>query len=77
MKTHFIAELKYKTAEEGGRKTPAYNGYRPQVKFNFSEKQTSGSQKFLDKEKANPGETITSEITVLTPDFFKKNQKLE
>jgi hypothetical protein len=28
-KVDFIAELKYLTAEQGGRKTPAHSGYRP------------------------------------------------
>jgi hypothetical protein len=33
----FIAELKYRITEEGGRKTPVFKtGYRPQVKFPFS-----------------------------------------
>jgi len=74
-KPHFIAKPKYKTSEEGGRKTPANNGYRPQIKFGFTDKQTSGSQIFLDKEKVNPGETVTAEITVLTPQLFEN--KLE
>ena len=75
MKPHFIAKLKYKTSEEGGRKTSANSGYRPQIQFSFTDKQTSGSQIFLDKEKVNPGETVTAEITVLTPQFFEN--KLE
>tara|TARA_R110001606_G_scaffold387773_1_gene552708 strand:- start:488 stop:808 length:321 start_codon:yes stop_codon:yes gene_type:complete len=70
-KPQFIAKLKYKTAETGGRKTPANSGYRPQIQFGFTDKQTSGSQKFLDKEKVNPGETVTAEISVLTPQLFE------
>jgi hypothetical protein len=49
-KVDFIAELKYLTTEEGGRKTPVHSGYRPQVKFCFTEMQTSGQQTFIDKE---------------------------
>ena len=69
----FIALLKYRTTEEGGRKTAAASKYRPQVKFAFSEKQTSGQQTFLDKELVYPGETVLAEIKIVSPDFFKKS----
>lgn len=62
----FIAELKYKTTEDGGRKTPAFSGYRPQVKFPFSEMQTSGQQKFIDKKSVNPGDTVNAEVSILS-----------
>ncbi len=39
-KTDFIAQLQYRTIEDGGRKMPAYSGYRPQIKFDFEEMQT-------------------------------------
>ena len=71
LKPTFIAKLKYRTAEEGGRKTPAKSGYRPQIAFAFSEKQTSGQQIFLDKEMAYPGDTVKAEITVISPEFFR------
>jgi len=67
----FTAKLKYLTSEQGGRKTPAHSGYRPQVKFDFTEMQTSGQQVFLDKEKVYPGEEVTAEITISTPELFK------
>jgi len=67
----FIAILKYKTREEGGRETPAFTGYRPQVKFDFSEKQTSGEQTFMDKKTVYPGDSVTAEIRLLSPDFFQ------
>ena len=69
----FIALLKYRTTEEGGRKTSAASGYRPQVKFAFSEKQTSGQQTFLDKDLVNPGETVSAEIKMVSPHFFEKS----
>jgi len=67
----FIAELRYLSPQEGGRKTPANSGYRPHVKFPFSEKMTSGIQKFIDKEFVNPGETVQAKITILSPQFFE------
>ena len=44
----FIAILKYRTAEEGGRKTFANSGYRPAIKFPFSEMLTTGIQNFIN-----------------------------
>jgi translation elongation factor EF-Tu-like GTPase len=72
----FIARLKYRTSEEGGRETPAKSGYRLQVAFDFTETQTSGQQIFLDKEIVYPGDTITAEITVLTLDIIKGKIKV-
>lgn len=71
MEPDFVAILKYKTTEEGGRKTPAHSGYRPAVKFPFAEMMTSGQQKFLDKELVFPGETVAAEITIIASDYFK------
>ncbi len=77
----FIAILRYATTGEGGRKTPVFKMddwlkcYRPQVKFHFSEKQTSGSQKFIDKDVVHPGDTVTAEIILLGTEIFKKKLK--
>ena len=68
---HFIAELVYRSTENGGRKSAAHNGYRPQVKFEFTENQTSGIQKFIGKDSVFPGEKVLAEITVLSPHFFE------
>jgi len=69
-KIDFIAKLKYKTTEEGGRRTPAKSGYRPQVKFDFTEMQTSGMQTFIDKEIVFPGETVEAKIKILSPHYY-------
>jgi hypothetical protein len=66
----FIATLTYRTAELGGRKTPAKSGYKPQVKFDFEERQTSGQQTFIDRELVFPGDTVEAEIKILSVDFF-------
>ena len=67
----FIAELKYLTTEEGGRKSPAHSGYRPHVKFPFSKIMTSGQQTFIGQDSVKPGETIMAEIMILSPQFFE------
>ncbi|WP_413534113.1 hypothetical protein [Empedobacter brevis] len=69
-KVDFIAELQYLTTEQGGRKTPVKSGYRPQVKFDFTEMQTSGQQIFIDKEIVYPGEKVDAKIKILSPDYF-------
>ena len=66
----FVAELEYRTSEKGGRKTPAHSGYRPQVKFDFTEMQTSGQQIFLDKEIAFPGDIVNAKIKIISVDYF-------
>jgi hypothetical protein len=69
-KVDFIAELQYLTTEQGGRKTPANSGYRPQVQFDFTEMQTSGQQTFIDKEIVYPGDKVDAKIKILSPDYF-------
>ncbi len=69
-KVDFIAELRYLTTEESGRKTPAKSGYIPQIKFDFAEMQTSGQQTFINKELVNPGENVKAKIKILSPDHF-------
>jgi translation elongation factor EF-Tu-like GTPase len=66
----FIAELNYRTTEQGGRRTAAVSGYRPQVKFEFSEFQTSGQQTFLNKDEVYPGDKVEAEIKLLQPELF-------
>ena len=58
----FIAELIYRTTEQGGRKTPANSGYRPQLKFEFTDIETSGHQFFIGTDIVNPGETVLAKI---------------
>jgi len=69
-KSDFIAELRYLTTEEGGRKTPAFSGYRPHIKFEFTNMQTSGQQTFLNRETVYPGDKVDAEIKILSADYF-------
>ena len=68
----FIADLTYLTTDEGGRQTPAFSGYRPQVKFDFDEMQTSGQQTFLKKDTVYPGDTVQAAIRIISVEHFEK-----
>lgn len=65
-----IAKLTYLRPEQGGRSTPAASGYRPQLKFDFTEMQTSGQQIFADRELAYPGDELVAQVTMLSPHFY-------
>lgn len=67
----FIAYLKYRTTDEGGRETPAQSGYRPQVRFDFEKITSSGRQVFINKKWVFPGEYVEAEITLMSPQFFE------
>lgn len=70
-KPDFIAILKYKATEEGGRRAPAYSGYRPDIKFPFDEMLTCGFQTFIGQERVFPGESAKAAITIIAVDYFK------
>lgn len=67
----FIAVLKYRTTADGGRKNPAISGYRPTIRFSFSDFMTSGQQVFLNTDTVYPGEEVEAEITIASTDFFQ------
>jgi hypothetical protein len=67
----FIATLTYLTSEQGGRSTPVFStGYRPQIKFDFDEMQTSGQQTFIDRSIVFPGDTVEAEIKIVSVEHF-------
>ncbi|MCH5690844.1 hypothetical protein LWM68_45410 [Niabella sp. W65] len=70
-KIDFLAHLKYLDTSEGGRKTPAFSKYRPQIKFDFDDMQTSGEQTFINKAVVNPGEEVEASIRIIAVDHFK------
>jgi len=66
----FIATLQYLPTEQGGRQTPAFSGYRPQIKFEFTDMQTSAQQTFINRKIVYPGDTVEAEITIIPFDYF-------
>lgn len=67
---HFVARLSYKTTEQGGRRTPARSGYHPQVKFDFSDMQTSTVQSFRDREWVYPGDVVVADMQMAGSEYF-------
>jgi translation elongation factor EF-Tu-like GTPase len=68
--TDFIAKLTYRTSAQGGRQTTAKSGYRSQIKFDFTDMQTSGLQTFIDKVTVFPGDIVDAIIKLASLDYF-------
>jgi translation elongation factor EF-Tu-like GTPase len=71
-KPDFIARVTYRTTEQGGRRSFTKSGHRSQIKFAFSEMQTSGQQIFINKDVVYPGETVEAAIKMASPHIFRK-----
>ena len=67
----FVAQLCFKKTEDGGRTNFALSGYRPQMKFNFTEIQTSGQQTYIDNKMAFPGDNINALIKLATKEHLE------
>ncbi len=59
------AEIYFLTTEEGGRKSYALNGYRPQ--FFYYGKDWDAPHEYPDVEKVNPGDTVRAFLGFLSP----------
>lgn len=71
MKTtpHFTALLTYDSTESGGLTAPVSSDHRPVIKFPFEENLFTAVQKFSGEEElVFPGDTVTSEVTLLQPE---------
>jgi translation elongation factor EF-Tu-like GTPase len=61
---NFTALLSMLPTEQGGRKRPVYNHYRPAFSFNRVN-QFSGEISFDDEQELRPGNTTTVEVKLL------------
>ena len=54
---------------DGGRRTPAVSGYRPQhaIHDNY---QTSGEHEYPDVAEVAPGQTVTARVRFITPEVY-------
>lgn len=59
-------QITFLKTEEGGRRTPARNGYRPQ--FYYDGTDWDAVHTYPDKELVYPGETVRAYLSFLTPE---------
>ena len=59
------AEIYFLTPEEGGRKIPAFDDYRPQFYYNGND--WDARHIYPDVKQVNPGETVRAYLGFLSP----------
>jgi translation elongation factor EF-Tu-like GTPase len=60
------AEITFLSLEDGGRGSPAFDGYRPQ--FFYAGHDWDAVQKYPDVAQVNPGDTVRTYLWFLSPD---------
>jgi hypothetical protein len=66
----FIAQLYFRKTQDGGREKFTISGYRPQMKFSFTEMQTSGQQTYIDSKMVFPGDNVNALITLASTEHL-------
>lgn len=61
------AEIHFLTTEEGGRKTPAFSGYRPQ--FFYDGNHWDAQQDYPEVPEVYSGQTVTTHLTFASPHY--------
>lgn len=62
-------QITFLASDQGGRKTPARTGYRPQ--FSYDGQDWDGIQTYPDREAVYAGETVTAYIAFLSPEHHR------
>ena len=60
-------EMTFLRADEGGRSTPCYSGYRPQ--FYYDGRDSDAQHTYIDTEMVNPGQTVRAYLSFFRPDY--------
>ncbi|NKI32128.1 hypothetical protein [Croceivirga thetidis] len=68
---HFVATIRYRTPNEGGRKTPCELGYNPDLKFPFTDRMFMARQIWEGIDKVFPGDTVNAKILTASPNLLK------
>jgi translation elongation factor EF-Tu-like GTPase len=63
------AEITFVTTAEGGRKGPAYSGYRPQ--FFYDGHDWDALQEYPNVEQVLPGDRVTARLWLISPDAHR------
>ncbi len=62
---HIETEIEFLPTDAGGRKGPAFSGYRPQ--FFYSGQDWDAEHQYPDVEQVNPGDTVRAILRFLSP----------
>ena len=62
---HIEGMVEFLTTEAGGRKGPAFSGYRPQ--FYYAGRDWDANQEYPDVKQVNPGDTVRTIFSFLSP----------
>jgi elongation factor Tu len=62
-----LAEVVFLTSEEGGRSTPAFTGYRPQIRYD-GEYNWSAIHQFIDTDSVPAGQVARAYLTLASPE---------
>lgn len=68
----FEATITLLPSENGGRRKPVFNGYRPSFAFNTLQ-HYSGEIRLIGRTQLNPGETTRAKIKLLPAKTIRKN----
>jgi translation elongation factor EF-Tu-like GTPase len=66
---HIEAEIYFLRTEEGGRKGPAFTGYRPQ--FFYDGEDWDAVQEYPDVSEVRPGDTVRALVSFLSPEYHR------
>jgi len=69
---HFVAEITMLSTEEGGRKTPFVNGYRPDLNMGVPRMLNGCWIVLRDRDQLSPGGTCLAEIGMIAPEFQRR-----
>lgn len=67
---HIEAEISFLKTEEGGRKSAAFSGYRPQ--FYYDGHDWDAQHTYIGVEKVAPGETALAHLTFMSPEYHRE-----
>ena len=71
LQVDIIAEVTFFTLGESGQLKSIKSGFRPQMKFGFTENLTFGHVTFIDKEIVHDEDQVLTKIKILSPDLFE------
>src|SRR5580704_6579818 len=66
---HIEAEITFVGTEDGGRRSPAFSGYRGQ--FYYAGEDWDAVQTYPGVERVDPGDTVVAHVTFISPQYHR------